>query len=532
MRKLAAAATLVALAMAVAGRNGSAVPAGRVAQNRSSVMIVPYFTVVGGIRGSNSVSAYTIDAITGVLTPAAGSPFKAAQNPSAVALGPGGRFAYVVNKDSDSVSVYEVNASTGALTPVAGSPFAAGSGGSNPDDITIDPAGKYAYAASDAGVFAFSINASTGALIRVPGSPFAAGQSNGFGTASIAVAPSERFAYVLNHANNTVSVYAIDATGALKPAGSPLDAGQNSNDLASFNSVRVDPRGKFAYVTSQNRVYVYAIDATSGALAPPAHLGLGVIDGDLTGFALDPTGKFAYAVDGSRIYAYTINSTSGLLKAVASKKFALSAGTYASGVTIDPTSTFAYVLNPGSLHTAPMIFAYRIAPSTGELTPLAGSPFALATSPDRIARWFESGRCAAFAAGFGADTAPLAKPGSESVIFDRITANTRGYFYDPKSRVALHYPETDSDGTFTLRESGPPPAAVTRHDLSNLHTASGIKLGSSSESVVRLAGKPKIFSGCGLQRYVYLRSREGEPTSIEFTIDGGRVTEIFEDFGG
>jgi hypothetical protein len=29
-----------------------------------------------------------------------------------------------------------------------------------------------------------------------------------------------------------------------------------------------------------------------------------------------------------------------------------------------------------------------------------------------------------------------------------------------------------------------------------------------------------------------LRNRDGEPTSLEFTIDDGRVIEIFEDFGG
>jgi hypothetical protein len=68
--------------------------------------------------------------------------------------------------------------------------------------------------------------------------------------------------------------------------------------------------------------------------------------------------------------------------------------------------------------------------------------------------------------------------------------------------------------------------------LSHLHTASGIKLGSSSAEVVSLLGKPKIVNACGLQRYIYLRNREGEPTSLQFTIGNGRVTEIFEDFGG
>jgi hypothetical protein len=155
-----------------------------------------------------------------------------------------------------------------------------------------------------------------------------------------------------------------------------------------------------------------------------------------------------------------------------------------------------------------------------------------AAAADPIATWFNSGRCAAFGGVTLADTAPVLARDSDGVIFDRVTANTRGYFYDPKSRAAVYYPETDSEGTFTLRESGPPPPGVLHHDLSMLHTASGIKLGSSATSVVANLGTPKIVNGCGLRRYLYQRSREGEPTSLQFTIRSGRVVEIFEDFGG
>ncbi len=37
------------------------------------------------------------------------------------------KFAYVSNENSNNVSAYTIHASSGALTPVAGSPFAAGS---------------------------------------------------------------------------------------------------------------------------------------------------------------------------------------------------------------------------------------------------------------------------------------------------------------------------------------------------------------------------------------------------------------------
>jgi hypothetical protein len=223
------------------------------------------------------------------------------------------------------------------------------------------------------------------------------------------------------------------------------------------------------------------------------------------------------------------------LKAVGGGKVAVHAGSNLYGVTIDPTGKYAYVFDDDSRVAARTISAYRIDASTGELTALPRSPFTVAENrTDLIARWFDAGRCAAFNETLWTDAhpPPLVRRGSDGVVQDHVTATTRGYFYDPKSRLALHYPNTDSDGTFTLRVSGPPPPGVPRHDLSKLQTASGIKLGTSAKTVVNLLGAPKIVNGCGLQRYVYLRSRLGEPTSLEFTIDEGRVTEIFEDFGG
>jgi 6-phosphogluconolactonase (cycloisomerase 2 family) len=510
-----------------------------VATSAPFVVIVPYFAVFGDIRRSNSVSVYKSDAATGALMLAAHSPVASGRDPRAGTLGPGGRFAYVVNKGSNTVSVYKVDASTAGLMPVTGSPFAVDYSSSGPTGITVDSAGTHAYVVSDAGVFAFSIDATTGALVRVPGSPFAKIRSDGFGTKSIALDPNDRFGYVLNSFSNTLSTYRIDVAGTLIPEGSGLEAGQNSNDPGSFDSVRIDPQGKYAYVTGHCCVYVYAIDATTGALAAPAHLSLDLPESHvLTDFAIDPTGEFAYAADDlGRLYAYAIDSKTGSLKKVASRRphLRLAADPDTYSLTIDPTGKFAYVFGPGSRVFAPTISAYRIDSSTGEPLPIARAPITVASnSTDPIARWFNAGRCAKFDETLGADSRqpPLVKRDSEGVIFDRLTATTRGYFYDPKNRSALRYPNTDSGGTFTLRISGPPPDGVARHDLSTLHTASGIKLGSSAKAVVTALGKPKVIEGCDLQRYVYTRSAMGEPTYLEFTIRDGQVIEIFEDFGG
>src|SRR5450631_400176 len=72
-------------------------------------------------NNGGGVSAYTINAGTGALTPMAGSPFAAGTSPTSVTVSPNGAFAYVANANSANVSAYTINGGTGALTPVAGS---------------------------------------------------------------------------------------------------------------------------------------------------------------------------------------------------------------------------------------------------------------------------------------------------------------------------------------------------------------------------------------------------------------------------
>ena len=59
-----------------------------------------------------------------------------------MAFDPTGKFAYVTNENGMTVSAYTINATSGALTPVAGSPFGTGNG---PSAVAVDPTGRFAY---------------------------------------------------------------------------------------------------------------------------------------------------------------------------------------------------------------------------------------------------------------------------------------------------------------------------------------------------------------------------------------------------
>jgi 6-phosphogluconolactonase len=72
---------------------------------------------------SGAVAAFRIDADSGALTPAPGSPYDAGGFPYSVGVDPQGRFVYVPGDDGSGVSIFAVDPTSGALSPVPGSPF-------------------------------------------------------------------------------------------------------------------------------------------------------------------------------------------------------------------------------------------------------------------------------------------------------------------------------------------------------------------------------------------------------------------------
>src|SRR4029077_16358835 len=155
----------------------------------SSVAVDPSGKYSYAANDFGTISAYTIDSTTGALTPIPGSPFAASGiTPVSVGVDPSGKFAYVANYcgvglcSQGTVSAYTINATTGALTAAPGSPLAAGTA---PNTVAVDPSGKFVYVTNECAVnfcasgigsvSAYVINSASGALTPVIGSPFAAG---------------------------------------------------------------------------------------------------------------------------------------------------------------------------------------------------------------------------------------------------------------------------------------------------------------------------------------------------------------------
>jgi 6-phosphogluconolactonase len=187
---------------------------------------------------STDVSVFTINPTTGVLTPVPGSPFAAGTNPIAVAVAPSGTFAYVVNRGDDTITAFSIDATTGVLTVlvVAGNPFPTGIA---PSGITITPNGSFLYVSNNGtnDVSAYAINTGTGVLTPLlagTGNPFPAGTT----PSGITVTQDGKFVYVANNGSGNVSAYGADPlTGvltALSPAvGNPFSAGTLPSGVAT-----------------------------------------------------------------------------------------------------------------------------------------------------------------------------------------------------------------------------------------------------------------------------------------------------------
>ena len=154
--------------------------------------------------GDGTVSEYTSTggALTQLATISAGS------NPYSVTIDPLGRYAYVANYGSNNVSQYSIGAG-GVLAAMTAGPVAAGS---NPISVTVDPSGTHAYVANySSGAIAGTVSeysiSTGGALTAMTPATVAAGPN----PESVTVDPSGQFAYVANYGSNNVSQYTISS---------------------------------------------------------------------------------------------------------------------------------------------------------------------------------------------------------------------------------------------------------------------------------------------------------------------------------
>jgi 6-phosphogluconolactonase len=170
--------TPTAYVFSINSGNGTLTSAGSVALAAGSpyaMTFTPSNSLVYVALGTGGVAILTFNSSSGVLTNnnQVLPPKQSVDAIQGLAVNPAGTYLYASETGINGIRVLSINATSGALTEATGSPYTAGTG---PSGLLIDSTGSYLYAANrgSANISAFLLS-STGALTQISGSPFAAG---------------------------------------------------------------------------------------------------------------------------------------------------------------------------------------------------------------------------------------------------------------------------------------------------------------------------------------------------------------------
>lgn len=202
--------------------------------------------------GDSTISAFTFDSSTGVLTPVTGSPFPdgaTGQQTSGIGLAAAGnKFLFAGNSGLASISALRINSAC-ALKLIHVFPAAG-----NPDGIKVTPNGKFLLAAYVGAVDSFQINSTTGGLTEL--GPFF---------------PLSVAAGVEISCDSTTAYFGDAVTGSMEVEVFDIGSGGQLTELNNFtnssgsdsNGVQLSPDGTTLYVSNTLSSQVSAL--TTGA---------------------------------------------------------------------------------------------------------------------------------------------------------------------------------------------------------------------------------------------------------------------------
>jgi DNA-binding beta-propeller fold protein YncE len=193
--------------------------------------------------------------------------------PIHVAVSPDESRLYVANNGDATISAFSIDATTGVLTEITGSPFKIAND-ARPFAGAVDPSGGHYYVACQDGVRVFSIDATTGALTAQPSLDVTiTGRVEG----DLLIHPSGQYVYVADHGHDKVQVYTLDtSTGALALASTVASSGGPTGMAFDRAGARLFTRGADATpipdpnpngLTDNAAIHVFAVDPFTGALA-------------------------------------------------------------------------------------------------------------------------------------------------------------------------------------------------------------------------------------------------------------------------
>ena len=258
-----------------------------------------------------------------------------------------------------NVAIFSVDATTGALTPAGGTPTFA----SSPSYLAVNPSGTTLYAIDETAagqVGAYAIDRSNGALRLLDVVP-----SGGRGPAFVSVDATGAFVLVANYEDGTVSVLPVRPGGALGAALATRSVG------AEAHMIVADPSNRYVFVPCKGADYVaqFRFDAATGELSPNPMPRIATARGaGPRHLAFHPNGRFAYLVNenSSTMTAYALDPATGTLAELETQSTlpdGFSGHKEAAAVRVHPGGAWLFGSNRGD----DSIVVFAIDPSTGRM---------------------------------------------------------------------------------------------------------------------------------------------------------------------
>jgi 6-phosphogluconolactonase (cycloisomerase 2 family) len=368
--------TLLFIAVLLSGCLGSS--------SSSTAPTLAFLYVVG--QGDNSIHAFD-EKSTGDLSGVAVPSFATIPRPVSIALHPSRNFLYVPNQTSNTVSGFTIDHTSGVLTPIgtalAPTPVCNPGVCSNPIGIAVNSGGQFLFVlnqgsaspAVPASISVFNIDQTRGLLSPISGSPFAFASLSAPNPQFLAISPTQGFLYVSNGTAGNISAFAIGASGALTELGSPVSLGAG----AVAAGLAIDPKGQFLYAADSANNKIASFNVAGGPLAAVGSFPAGTKPVAVT---VDHTSSFVYAANQGSNDVSAFTTASGALTQVAGSPYLVqptgSVGTpQPIFLTVDVSNTFLYVANFGSSS----ISAFGIKSSDGTLGLITNSPFFQGIAP-------------------------------------------------------------------------------------------------------------------------------------------------------
>jgi uncharacterized repeat protein (TIGR01451 family) len=231
----------------------------------------------------------------------------------------GNEYVYVTNDGASSVSQYSVNAATGALTLLPQGVATVDPGSGNPNSITVDPSGSWAYTTNPTSnsVTVLRIAPGTGEL--TPVQEFSSSSSPSVTLSDptgVAIDPTGNYLYVANNGGNDVAEFVLSqTTGALTPIGTvamPAGATATPEQIVSEQAIGGMNPDDYLYVTdsTNDEVAEFLISDTDGSLSALATPEVST-NVSPVGLVVDPSSGTLYvAAQGANLVdEFTINTT-------------------------------------------------------------------------------------------------------------------------------------------------------------------------------------------------------------------------------